>query len=154
MIFDNMGNKEMYRNMHRGFDKAFEFLERYQLETPDEDYYEIDGTQVYAMIQRYATVKESELKWEAHKKYIDIQYIMKGSEYIGWAKIGDIAEKNSYDEANDCILTRNPKSQPVFLPLHKDDFAIFFPQDLHKPKCQYDEIACHVTKVVIKIAVN
>ncbi len=154
MIFDNMENKEMYRKMHRGFDKAFAFLERCLAETPDEDYYEIDGSEVYAMIQRYATVAESEIKWEAHKKYIDIQYMMNGREYIGWAKAGDIAQKNSYDEANDCILAEYPKVQPVFLPLYKDDFAIFFPQDLHKPKCRYDETTSQVTKIVIKIAVN
>ncbi len=153
MIFDNMENKEMYRKMYRGFDKAFAFLEKCQAKAPDRDYYEIDGSQVYAVIQRYATAGESEIKWEAHKKYIDIHYMISGKEYIGWTKTGDLAQKDSFDEVNDCILAEETKAQPVFLPMHKDDFAIFFPQDLHKPKCRYEETG-KVTKIVVKIAVE
>jgi len=36
----------------------------------------------------YQTKPREQGIWEAHRKYIDVQYMIQGSELMGWASIG------------------------------------------------------------------
>ncbi|MBQ4517075.1 MAG: YhcH/YjgK/YiaL family protein [Clostridia bacterium] len=150
MIVDVLKNNARYASLHPGFAKAFAFLEAAQKELPEVGRYEIDGDAVYAMVQQYDTVPAAETKWEAHKKYIDIQFIHAGTEVIAWDTIENLPEGTEYNETKDCFVFKGEGKSPV--ELNAGTFAIYFPEDLHKPKEQY-KVASPVTKIVVKVLV-
>ena len=104
---------------------------------------------VYATVSDYAT-KESGY-FEAHNKYIDIQLLLKGKEYIQVSsmesnEIGEVIEP--YDEVKD-IYFFNIKPWTEHL-LSTSNFMIFFPSEAHKP-CLKVESSEMVRKLVIKV---
>lgn len=148
MIVDVLKNKELYYNVHGGFKAAFEFIEKAVTENYELGKYEIDGKNIYAMIQEYET-KESG-NWECHRKYIDIQFIVSGEETIGWNNISAIPEGVSYNEEKDCSLFPMECGTDVLM---KDNmYCVLFPQDLHQPGMKYKTVG-KVKKIVVKIAV-
>ena len=150
MIVDVLKNNARYIGLHPGFAKAFAFLEAAQKELPEVGRYEIDGDKVYALVQQYNTVPSSDAKWEAHKKYIDIQFVHEGTEVIAWDSIENLPAGEPFDEAKDRYLYYGEDKSPV--ELHAGTFAIYFPEDLHRPKEQY-KTSSPVTKIVIKVLV-
>ena len=149
MILDYLENCERYETVHPGFKKAFEFLKNAQKELPPVGTYEIDGRDVYAFVQEYDTLPVSETKWEAHKKYIDIQFIHKGCEVIGWDTIKNLPEDQEYNEKGDCYAYKLD-NKTTDLEVHAGSYAIFYPEDLHRPKCAY-QTPGPITKIVVKV---
>lgn len=78
MISDRIINFEEYISLNKNLKKAFEFLKSADVDKLLDGRYEIDGENVFALVQSYRTKAENEVGWEAHKKYIDIQFIAKG----------------------------------------------------------------------------
>ena len=150
MILDVLQNSARYAQLHPGFAKAFAFLEDAQKELPPVGRYDLDGDNVYALVQQYDTIPAEETKWEAHKKYIDIQFVHAGAEIIAWDTIGNLPEGEAFDEAKDRYLYKAPTKSP--LELAAGTFAIFYPEDLHRPK-ELCRAACPVTKIVVKVRV-
>lgn len=148
MIVDILKNSDRYAGLHPGFQQAFDFLKKAQQELPPVGRYDLDGDKVYALVQQYDTVPAEETKWEAHKKYIDIQFVHAGSEVIAWEPIENLPAGEIFDEAKDRYLYKAPGSSPV--ELHAGTFAIYFPEDLHRPKEQL-KASCPVTKIVVKV---
>ena len=71
---------------------------------------EIDGEKVFALVQKYETVVMDVPKFETHKKYIDVQYIVSGEEIIGWAPYGqDTTATETYDVLKDICFRTVPK---------------------------------------------
>ncbi len=150
MILDTLMNTSRYEAMHPGFKGAFAFMKEAVKTLPEEGRYDIDGDKVYALVQRYETVPVEETKWEAHKKFIDIQFIIKGTEIIGWDTIENLPEGTVFNEEKDCYVFRGENATD--LKLEDGTFAIFWPEDLHKPKEQFEK-SSDVYKIVVKIAV-
>ena len=148
MILDVLKNKDLYVGMHPGFKKAFEFLEKAQKELPPVGTYELDGRDVYALVQEYETLPLPETKWEAHKKYIDIQYIHEGTEVMGWDNIKNLPEGQEYNEERDCYVFYGDDA--TNLEVHAGSYAIFYPEDLHRPKGAYKTPGT-IKKIVVKI---
>jgi len=84
MILDVLENAPRYLALHKGFAKAFEFLLRPDLKELPVAKYEIDGTQVYAMVSKDSGRKREEALLETHEKYIDIQLVLAGIDDMGW----------------------------------------------------------------------
>lgn len=150
MIVDVLKNSGRYIGLNPGFSKAFAFLEAAQKELPEVGRHEIDGDKVYAIVQQYDTVPAAATKWEAHKKYIDIQFILSGTEIISWDTIENLPEGVTFNEEKDCFVYIGEDKNPV--ELHAGTFAIYFPEDLHRPKEQY-KASSPVTKIVVKVLV-
>ena len=117
----------------------------------DDGRYDIDGDNVYALVQSYGTVAPAEKKYESHRIYADIQYVAEGSELILYAPIAELHAATAYDGAKDFLLYGDPAATTPLL-LGPGRFAIFLPQDGHKPGC-IDRTACRMKKVVIKVRV-
>ena len=103
-------------------------------------------------LSSYQTKKLEDKKAEAHKKYIDIQYIISGTELIGLGfhnSENELLEK--YNEEKDCIFYKKIVNEH-YLIMNKGMFAIFFPTDIHRPGCIFNEKS-DIRKVVIKIPV-
>lgn len=150
MIVDKMENCSLYYDVNSGLKKGFEFIKNYLKNELPVGRYDIDSDLVFAFVQSYDTLPEQEVKWETHKKYIDLQFVVKGKEIIGWTHLGELIPTMEYNEESDCTLYENQEGTLVKL---KDGwFAIFFPEDAHKPKCIWDH-AHKIKKIVVKIKV-
>jgi YhcH/YjgK/YiaL family protein len=103
------------------------------------------------MIQRYPTKDKADALFEAHKDYIDIQAIIDGEETIGYAlteTLQDVVQPYKPD------VTKYADPQ-IFteVKLAKGMFAIFYPDDAHKPCYDYRDGKSNVHKLVVKVKV-
>lgn len=148
MIVDNLCNLHQYETLCRGIHAADTFLRAFTLDIPNGKY-PIDGENVYAVVQRYKTLPEEELLWECHDKYWDVQYVADGRESVSWTERKAVDAWGPYDDANDSRVADGDYSG-ISVSLSVGQFAIFAPQDAHKPRCICDR-ASDVVKVVVKV---
>lgn len=140
-----------FRNRER-WEKAFFFLKENDPDMLELKRYDIDGDNLYATVSEYMTKNEEDALYEAHRKYIDIQYVAGGRELIG---ITPLAEKKetleAYDDSRDIeFFTVNRGENHRALP---DRFFILFPDDAHRPGLKDGENS-PVRKIVVKVKVD
>lgn len=145
MIFDKLENLHKYTKIHPHFEKAFEFLNSTDLDALPSGRTFIEGEDIYVSAANYFTKDEGYL--EGHRDHIDIQLITKGSEKIGFALMTDQVEKDPYNESRDISFYYGDCDHVTLVP---GTFAIFFPEDLHKPGIM-DKKLVEVRKIVVKI---
>ena len=95
MIKDKLQNAKIYYNLSESLKKGLQWLEATDLNEMADGKYTIDGERVYASVQTYETKLEA--KYESHRKYIDIQYLIKGSEKIGVTDLANCITCIEYD---------------------------------------------------------
>jgi YhcH/YjgK/YiaL family protein len=95
------------------------------------------------------TKRQEEGRWEAHKRYIDLQAVVAGAERIGCVPAARL-EAGPYDEERDMTWL---SGSGAFLPLLPGDFMLLWPGEAHMPGIALDE-PVPVRKAVIKIAVD
>lgn len=115
--------------------------------------YEIDGDSIYALVQSYDTLTASDQsKYEAHRKYIDIQYISEGIEVMGWAPLEAMEITKEYVPDKDVVNGTVLLKLATLIKVSAGQAAIFFPSDAHAPKLAADQPS-PVKKIVVKVAV-
>lgn len=103
----------------------------------------------YATISDYLTKTHDTVFFEAHRRYVDIQYIAKGVEYIGLTTLENVREMSkSYSQEDDIVFFSKPDEKLLLADPSK--FFVFFPSDAHKPCLRVDTNQM-VRKIVIKI---
>ena len=112
----------------------------------------IRGDQVYAVVQSYETTN-GEPKFEAHCKYLDVQYVVEGEEVIGWAFIDRLVVDVPYDEAKDVCFGRVPRSETTLVRLSAGQCVVLYPTDAHAPKLAVT-VPTPVNKIVVKVALQ
>ncbi|MCO5950351.1 YhcH/YjgK/YiaL family protein [Mucilaginibacter flavidus] len=138
---------EQYHRNQAAWDKAFSFLRDSDLTKLKPGKYTIDGTNVYATITEAPSKEFEGSAWESHRKYIDLQYVIKGQETIGVAPVSKATVTKPYNEAGD---SANYNVQGQYYVAMPGTFFLFFPSDAHRPNIKvagYDG----VKKIVIKI---
>lgn len=149
MIIDQLENADRYGDMHPGFAKAFAFLRRSDLAELPAERHEIDGDKLFCMISKGPGRPRSEAKLEAHRKYIDIQYVIAGDEEMGWKLTADCHVMDApYDGVKDIMFFKDEPDSWNEVP--PGSFVIFFPRDAHAPLVGDGQIH----KAVLKIAVE
>lgn len=148
MILDNIKNASLYYNLSERIQLGLKYLQETDLSKLEPGKYEIDGTNVYAAVSSYETRTMDLVKWEAHRKYIDIQYIIEGSEKMGYSYITEMNSPTEYNEAKDVLFYQGNGD---FVTVRSGNFAIFFPEDVHAPNMAVDTPSA-VKKVVVKVA--
>jgi YhcH/YjgK/YiaL family protein len=151
MIIDLLSNATLYHNQEPLFKKAFEYLTQTDFSKVEKGKYELDGQNLFAIVNEYDTVSPDNEQMESHKKYIDIQYIVAGAERIGHDFLKAQTPSQEYDNEKDFMLWGEKPS--FFSVLQQGMFAIFFPHDLHMPNIMIDAPS-YVKKVVIKVSVG
>jgi len=148
MLLDHLNSAEQYIGLHSGFAQGFSFLGRSDLSELADGRYDIDGDRVYAMVARGQGRGQGEAKLECHRRYIDIQYAVSGTDVIGWSPLHVCTEAEApYSAETDCILYLDPPQ--VWAALPPETFMVFFPEDAHAPLA--GEGVLH--KVVVKVRV-
>lgn len=148
MILDNIKNASLYYNLSERIQLGLKYLQETDLSKLEPGKYEIDGTNVYAAVSSYESRTMDKLKWEAHKNYIDIQYIVDGSEKMGYSHISEMHSPTEYNETKDVLFYQGNGD---FVTVRANNFAIFFPEDVHAPNMAVDTPS-PVKKVVVKVA--
>lgn len=148
MILDRLDQASGYASVHHAFPKAFVWLAAYDPATPD-GRYEIDGPGLLAIVSRYRTAPPAGKKWEAHRLHGDIQFMVSGSEAIGYAPRQSLAIRTPYNVEKDAEFYKPPAGEVTRLSLEEGSFAVFLPQDGHQPGVMLDTPA-EVHKVVVK----
>ena len=152
MIQDTLDNSARYEVLCPSFAKAFAFLRTVD-GTQSLGRHEIDGDQVFALVERYHTKPLENGLFEAHRKYIDVQFLYSGRETILWTPLALMQEETrSYDAVKDIAKW---KLVPDYTPLHLSagHMVVLYPQDAHAPTLEWGQSE-QVFKVVVKVAVE
>jgi YhcH/YjgK/YiaL family protein len=149
MIFDKIENSGFYENINPLLKKAFTYIKQTDFSKLENGKYIIEEDNLFAILQEYETKNDIDCKLEAHIKYIDVQYMVSGEELIGVNLLIDQTPYKEYDMENDYALYDDTCS---FIKITQTQFAVLFPQDLHKPGIKTN-VSGKVKKVVIKVRV-
>jgi biofilm protein TabA len=149
MIADTLTQCRRYTSLSPRFAAAFEFLENLPADQPP-GRHDIDGDNCFALVQTYQSKPLAEAKFEAHRQYIDIQFIQTGSESILWAPLAALTQVTEpYAAGRDIAFFANPTHWTP-INLAAGQFTILFPEDGHAPGVECSGPA-EVRKVVIKV---
>ena len=147
MIKDNLNNAAKYYNLSERIEIALKYLQENDLRFLDDGKYSIDGEDIYMNVQEYETKISDKL--ESHRKYIDIQYMIKGQENMGVALINGLKVVEEYNKEKDIIFYNGACKKEL---VKENEFIIFYPKDAHLP-CQIVDKPSIVKKVVVKIKI-
>lgn len=149
MIVDQFVHIAQYKGLDNRVAKAIKYLQENDLSNFEPGRYTIEGDEIYFMVSQYETKPLVDCKPETHRKYIDIQYILEGSELMGYQPL----------EGQQPSIEYNPVKDVEFYALKTDlfevkagMFAIFFAQDIHQP-CVMAGSPKTVKKVVVKVMI-
>lgn len=151
MILDSLENTRLYTSLHTGITKALAWLQATDLIALAPGRYFIEREDVFAIVQEYETVDAVKELMEAHKKYIDVQYMIKGAEMVGISLLKDQRISKPYETETDFLLFQDPPD--FFAKLSEGNFMIFYPTDLLMPSISVSE-SLPVKKVVVKVSIR
>lgn len=150
MIIDEIKNLTIYAQLNSQFEKIDTYIRTHDIAKLPIGKYEIDGEKLFLVKQDYETKPVSEGVWEAHRRYIDFQYVIHGTEKIGYAPIETMKESTPYHQTDDFALFSGNGS---FLEIKEGMFAVLYPEDVHMPSVQV-EGPIKVKKAVFKIKIE
>ncbi|CAG0952766.1 MAG: YhcH/YjgK/YiaL family protein [Bacteroidetes bacterium] len=148
MILDHIHNSNKYYSLHPLFKKGFDFINSFDVNNYKEGRNEILGDDVFALVFNLNTFEPNK-KLEIHNTYIDIQFLVKGTDQMGW-KERSLCSKPEGDfsvEKDVQFFTDTPKNT---FDVEENHFVIFYPTDAHAPLMQ--NIPC--LKIVIKVKIT
>ena len=148
MILDVLDNAACHFALHPEFAAAFDFLKAPGAAELPVGRHEIRGDRLFAIVGKDQGKGRDKARLEAHRKYIDIQYVVSGDEWIGWRDLKTCRESGlGYSAGKEIeFYTAAPTKWFRFPP---GSFAIFFPEDAHAPLAGEGP----VHKVVVKVAI-
>ena len=153
MICDNVKNAARYFAVHPLLKEGFAAIEKLLAEKAAPGTYPIRGEELWASVQSYESKTVLDLRFETHRRYIDLQYLVSGEEYIPCCPAEALADCEGYDEGEDISFYGEPPERFTSAHLRPGDFALFFPEDGHAPRIAVTRTA-PVEKIVVKLAVE
>lgn len=138
---------EAYHTNKKLWDTAFAFLQTQDLINMPIGKRPLIGETVFISVTDEPSKNMADVKWESHKKYIDLQYIIKGKEIIGVADASKATVTKPYTPD-----AMNYIADGTYYTTDPGTFFLFFPNDAHRPTIKADGYDV-VKKIVIKIQV-
>ena len=130
MVYDTLEHRAQYRGLGERFMKALDYLAATDFSALPDGRQEIDGDDVFANIGSYVTKPEN-VTPEAHKTYMDIQYVFEGVESIG---VGPVEEMGGIVEARpEGDIWLRKAGHLDYVTLEKGRFIAVWPGDAHAP---------------------
>lgn len=148
-------NMSKYEEIKKYSQEAFQFMENFRAEDYADGRYDLKEEGLFVNIMTFTTKKREEQKYEAHKKYIDVQWVLDGEEAFCLKDISDMEEKDiimPYNEEQD-IMFYSQEVEGEYHILKSGEFLVMPPECAHMPgmEVQYPSV---VRKAVIKIPVK
>ena len=151
MILDTLNQAEKYFGLSRGIKMGLEYLQKTDFSQVKDGTYELDGREVFVAVMSYNSKEKG--RFEAHEQYIDIQYVIEGNgEIMGYAPVTELGEMTEAKTEKDIYFYDNA-AEGIKLTVKKGMFAIFMPQDGHKPGCMLT-VPEPIRKAVVKVRVK
>ena len=150
MIVDNLSSASKYASLNPLFAKAFAYISSVDLASLEVGKFDIDGDRLRGIVsdKNGTTAAESTAKFECHNAHIDIQVCIRGKETMGWKPRGScISPRGEYDAEKDVLFYED--APDMFFGLTDNQFAIFYPEDVHAPMIGEGVIK----KLVIKVKI-
>nr|WP_318383540.1 YhcH/YjgK/YiaL family protein [uncultured Enterobacter sp.] len=152
MIFGHIAQPNPCR-LPAAIETALDFLRSTDFTTLEPGVVEIDGRNIFAQVIDLTTKPKNDIRPEVHRKYIDIQFMAWGEEQIGLAiDTGHNEISESLLEQRDIIFYHDSQNESFF-EMVPGSFAIFFPQDVHRPGCHKTK-ETSIRKIVVKVALT
>ena len=150
MIYDKIDNWELYAGISEDLRLGLKYLKNV---SPDVELsvHEL-SPRVKAVVSEYTTKEENENGYEAHREWIDIQYLLKGNEKICCLPLEYLKETKAYDAGKNAAFYEEAGVAGQEMQVGNGYFAVFFPQDGHKPGLCAGECE-QVKKVVVKMKI-
>lgn len=147
MILDTLENANRYVCLNPRFATAFSMLRRSNIILLPEGRIEIDGDLVYAIAAKGPGKVPADGLLETHDKYIDIHYVISGTDTIGWKARKDLGPPTDESQPDNDVAFYNDEPD-AWTAVRPGMFAIHFPEDAHMPMVSPDELH----KIIIKVA--
>ncbi len=150
MVLDKLSNADRYVCMHPLFAQAFKFLTETDLKSIATGVHEIEEKNLFAIVSDGPGISKDNYKLEVHRKYIDIQYIISGTDLMAWKDFALCDEPNDpYTDERDAAFF--PDRTDNWFEVPAGSFTIFYPDDAHAAMVTGENV---VRKVVLKIAMK
>lgn len=149
MIFDRISNLETYAESNEKLAAISEFLKKHPFAALADGRHEL-GLGIYANVVSGAVRDDG--NFEAHRRYADLQLVVEGSEVMEWAHLDELIDGEDYDAKGDIQFFAGQPAAAVALKVYRGYFAVFYPQDGHKPSMRLDHDICR--KIIFKIPVD
>jgi len=150
MITSTLSQLHWYKIISPNFEKAIQYSLSADFAAMEPGKYQIDGENVFAIVNEFTTKPLSECDPESHRDYADIQIIISGAERFGYTPLADQPATTPYNPEKDFALYDIPEEAMNYITLPAGQFIIFFPSDIHQPEIFLHQPAL-VKKVVVKV---
>ena len=128
MIMGTTANYQRYTGLHPLFSRVFDFIINTDWENMKFGRYPVAGTDAYINFSKNDLLPDNSV-FEAHRKYIDIQFIVSGCEEIKCCPLANGKIEEDYSEDKDYCLLKS--SEYTTIVLNRNEWCIFFPEDAH-----------------------
>lgn len=156
MFFGNIANLDRTAYQYPpAIARALRYLREHQerFRTMEPGVYPVEGTDVFAQVINLGTKPKEETRPEVHRKYIDVQFSVEGRERIGFAADrGTSAVAEDLMAEKDILFYRGVEHEMELL-MEPGDYAVFFPEDVHRPGCEHRGPAT-LRKVIMKVSAD
>lgn len=149
MIFGNLNNLEEFSFLEEKVRECFAYVKSHDLASYENGSHEIDGERLFVNIVEYNTTAPEERFWEAHKNYLDVHVMLRGTEQIDVNFIQNMEIKEFVPE-EDFLPMEGEKNSSVIL--RDNDFLICYPSDGHRTAVKVNEPQT-IKKAIFKVRV-
>ncbi len=140
-----------YHKNPQHWDQAFQFLKTADLKNLPVGTQELEGKHLYVAVSEYKGKEKADTRFESHKKYIDIQYVIQGKEIIGHTSLDNVKVVEPYNEEKDIAFYQSDSGD--YSTATPGNFFIFFPDDAHRPSISAGDTTM-VKKLVVKVMID
>ena len=152
MIHDTLANAKRYLGLHPRFAAAFAWCQQPDHLAKPDGRYPIQGDALFVIVESGPTIASQHKRFESHRRYIDIQINLKGPEIMEWMPRAALTLFEDFKPDNDICFYQQPAAIPTRLVVRPQEFAIFWPEDAHKPCCNPGDASVSYRKLVFKVA--
>lgn len=148
MILDSLDFSRRWHPLHPGFPAAFDFLRQASAAPPAPGKYVLEPERLWVMVEAGQGRTRGGAPLEFHRRYIDIQLVLAGTETMGWAPLAEVtARQANFDRDRDIGFLTTPSR--TWFSLNPGEFTIFFPHDAHAPLAGEGPVCKAVAKVAV-----
>lgn len=150
MIFGNIQNLGEYPFLEEQIKECFNYAKEHDLMSYEKGSHEIDGDRLFVNVVEYTTTTAEERFWEAHRQYLDLHLMLRGTEQIDLNFIQNMDVKD-FVEKDDFLPMDGEKNSSVIL--RDGDFLICYPSDGHRTAVAVDGPET-IKKAIFKIRIK
>jgi biofilm protein TabA len=154
MILDAEGNAARYTGLHPLFGQAFAWCADPANQAIANGRYPLRGDDLTVIVESGLTSPASARRFESHRRCIDIQVVLTGPEAMEWMPCASLTVSEPFRPGGDICFYAPPKLPATRLLLGPLQFAIFWPEDAHKPCCHPGDVPVPFRKLICKVAVD